>query len=307
MKFFNVLIISILTFSCSHAQILGGIVNQATRKLERKIEDKIIQAVSDELVRRAFRPLESSIDSIMRQKYQDSINNGQPIDWEKTGAAYADFLDGMNKAVELPVKYTFDVTQEIEIVDYNKKRNYIKLHYSKNDPVMAIENIDNAQNNSFVVIDMSKDAMILYATDKKGKKTGQIVPSITQWSKSLVQTATNDDINEPYDIVMTGKTKKIAGYNSNEFKGTSKDEKVTMYISVNFPVNTQKSFQAYLSKLAPQAYNENISKATDNGVMMEFENTRTDEKGEKTTWVTKKVTEKLFDIINEEYGLYNEK
>ncbi|MFZ1559473.1 MAG: hypothetical protein WAT37_06075 [Saprospiraceae bacterium] len=78
---FNILSASITI----DAQILGGFMNEAKRKLERKIEDKIIQAVSDELAQRAFKPIDQAIDSMMRKKYQDSFNNGQPFDHEKNG------------------------------------------------------------------------------------------------------------------------------------------------------------------------------------------------------------------------------
>jgi hypothetical protein len=112
---------------------------------------------------------------------------------------------------------------------------------------------------------------------------------------------------ENYEIVKTGKTKKIAGYQSAEYKGKSKEEQITMYISTNFPIDAQKSMQNYMANLAPPSYNENMSKAIDSGVMMEFENVRLDEKGEKTTWITKKVAIKTFDIINQDYGFYKDK
>ncbi|MEZ4909477.1 MAG: hypothetical protein R2774_01315 [Saprospiraceae bacterium] len=304
MKIFST-IIFLLLHTCVHSQILGGIMNEAKRKLERKIEDKIIHTISDELARRAFKPIESSIDSIMRQKYQDSISGGQPVDWEKAGAAYADFLKGMNATLELPEKYTFDVTQEVEIIDYNNKKNLVKMHYSKNEPVLAMENLDDEDTKSIVVMDMTKDAMILYTTDKKGNKQGQIIPSVSKLTKTVVSAAEKE--NENYEITKTGKSKKIAGYQSNEYKGKTKEENITMYISTDFPINAQKSMQAYMSKLAPQSYNENMTNMVDSGFMMEFENVRLDEKGEKTTWITKKVSQKAFDIINAEYGLKNEK
>ena len=130
---FNILSASITI----DAQILGGFMNEAKRKLERKIEDKIIQAVSDELAQRAFKPIDQAIDSMMRKKYQDSINNGQPFDHEIMGEDYTVYLNSVN----LAEKYTFDVTQEVENIDYSKKkRNYIKLHYSKNNAISRYRN-----------------------------------------------------------------------------------------------------------------------------------------------------------------------
>jgi hypothetical protein len=305
MKFIIItLILLSLSFHQLNAQIFGGIMNEAKRKLERKIEDKIIQAVSDELVKRAFRPVEQSIDSLLREKYQDSIAQGDDVDWEKVGTAYGEFLNGMNKAVDLPDKYTFDVTQEIEITDYDKKKNNIKLHYSKKDTILAMENIDDEKSKSIVVIDIAKDAMIMYTIDKKGKKTGQVVPSVLKFTQSISSASTKntkDDLSD-FKVQKTGKSKKIAGYNSDEYKGNSSKEEITMYLSTNFPINTQKTMQAYLSKLAPPSYNENMTYSL-NGIMLESENMRLDEKGEKTTWKTKKISEKSFDIVNIDYGL----
>lgn len=105
------------------AQILGGFMNEAKRKLERKIEDKIIQAVSDELAQRAFKPINQTIDSMMPKKYQDSINNGQLFNHEKMGEAYTVFLSSVN----LPEKYTFDVTQKVENIDYSKKKKLYQI------------------------------------------------------------------------------------------------------------------------------------------------------------------------------------
>lgn len=116
---FNILSASITI----DAQILGGFMNEAKRKLERKIEDKIIQAVSDELAQRAFKPIDQAIDSMMRKKYQDSINNGQPFDHEIMGEDYTVYLNSVN----LAEKYTFDVTQEVENIDYSKKKKLYQI------------------------------------------------------------------------------------------------------------------------------------------------------------------------------------
>jgi len=116
---FNILTASITI----DAQILGGFMNEAKRKLERKIEDKIIQAVSDELAQRAFKPIDQAIDSMMRKKYQDSINNGQPFDHEIMGEDYTVYLNSVN----LAEKYTFDVTQEVENIDYSKKKKLYQI------------------------------------------------------------------------------------------------------------------------------------------------------------------------------------
>lgn len=283
------------------AQILGGIMNEAKRKLERKIEDKIIQAVSDELAQRAFKPIDQAIDSMMRKKYQDSLNNGQPYDHEKMGEAYAAFLSSLNSSVNLPEKYTFDVTQEVETIDYSKKRNYIKLHYAKNNAIIGIETIDEKLEKQLVVMDLSQDIMVLYTTDKKGKKTGQAIPSVMKLAGAMTnKLKVTDSISYQMNLKKTGKTKKIAGYTGTEYKGNSANEDIIMYISDQFPIKWEKTFSQYTKQFAPEPFTENVD-ISEGGVMLEYENTRKDEKGEKTTWVTKKVSEKTFSIITSEY------
>lgn len=293
----------ILTITISaDAQIFGGIMNEAKRKIERKVEDKIIQAVSDELAQRAFKPIDQAIDSMMRKKYQDSLGNGQPYNNEKTAEAYASFLSSLNAAVDLPEKYTFDVTQEVETIDYSKKRNYIKLHYSKNSGIIGMETTDEKQIKQLVVMDLTKDIMILYTTDKKGKKTGQAIPSVMKLAGAMSNAVKPSIDSSAYNMNLkkTGKSKKIAGYISSEYKGSSAEEEIVMYISDQFPIKWDKNFTRYTSQFAPDPFTENIS-TSDGGVMLEYENSRKDEKGEKSTWSTKKISEKTFSVITSEY------
>ncbi len=289
----------ILVQKDSSAQIFGGIMNEAKRKIEKKVEDKIVQAVSDELARRAFKPIDQAMDSLMRQKYQDSVGKGQKVDWDKMGDAYAAFLADMNKTIELPEKYSFDITQEVEVIDYSKKRNYIRLHYSKKDAIIGMESLDEKQTKQLVVIDLQKDAMILYTTEKNGDKTGQVIPSVMKLG-AAASSSVKAEKSDKWKIRKTGKSKKVAGYNSQEYSGETSDEKILMYVSENFPINIQKNFQPYMSKFAPSSYTENMA-GTEQGIMLEYENIRKDEKGEKTTWVTKKISEKPFDLVNADF------
>lgn len=305
MKKLVVLILVVITSNISQGQILGRIMNEAKRKVEQKVEDKIVQAVSEELARRAFKPIDEAMDSMMRQKYQDSVAHGQKVDWDKAGKAYGDFLAGMNRAVTLPEKYSFDVTQEVEVIDYSNKRTYLKLHYSKEGGYMGMETVDDKQEQQFIVMDMQQDAMVLFTKDKKGKKTGQAIPNVMKLSAGLAASVKTDEASKPsFRIDKTGNSKKVAGYTCSEYKGQTDEENVMMYVSDNFPVDMRKGYVAYMSRIAPASFTENSRQAV-NGVMMEYENSRKDGK-EKTTWVTKKVSEKQFSVNVSEYSFDRE-
>ena len=126
-------------------------------------------------------------------------------------------------------------------------------------------------------MDLSQDIMVRYKTDKKGKKTGQAIPSVMKLAGPMTNSVKDtDSISYQMNLKKIGKTKKIAGY-----------------ISDQFPIKWEKTFSQYNKQFAPEPFTENVD-ISEGGVMMEYENIRKDEKGEKTTWVTKKVSEKTF-------------
>lgn len=281
-----------------HAQFMGRIMDRARQKVEQRIEDKIIEEVSEAIARRAYRPVEKAIDDALRQKYQDSVQQGQSVDWEKMGKAYAAFLTGLNNAANIPDQYIFDLTQEVEIIDYNKQRSFVKLHYSENQPVLGIENPDNFNNTNLVVLDLKSDVMVIFSTDSKGKKTAQAVPGYLAFSSSMAAQA-SDKTAEDFQIRKTGSSKKVAGYPCDEYNGESKEEIMKLWVTESFPTSHSKALAAYLQKYAPPAYAENTSLVK--GMVLQSENTRKDEPGKKFLWTTKKISPRTFEIRKSDY------
>lgn len=280
----------------SDAQIMGRIMDRAKNKLERKIEDKIVEEISEEIARRAFRPVEKAIEDAARQMYQDSMNQGEPVDWEKAGAAYSAFLNGMNKTADIPDSYKFDITQEVEVIDYNKKRNYIRMHYSESGPYLGMENNDDENKKQMIVIDVQKDVVVLFTTDKSGQKTAQAIPGMLGFSSHYAQNVTED---QQIKINKTGKSKKIAGYDCAEFEGENKDETMVMYTTMDFPVKLDKTMSPYLQKFSPASYYENSMNIS--GMMLQSENTRKDDPSKKFLWSTKKINKKSFELLKADY------
>jgi hypothetical protein len=294
-----------LAFLCfaqtSDAQLMGRIMDRAKNKLERKIEEKIVEEISEEIARRAYRPVEKAIEDAARQKYQDSLNKGEAVDWEKLGESYAAFLNGLNKAANLPDQYHFDLTQEVEVIDYNKKRSYIRMYYSAKDPILGMENTDDDNKKQLVVIDIQRDLVVLYTTEKNGNKTGQALPGVLGLSSALSKNTADEYYTS---INKTGKTKKIAGYDCKEFTGESKEELMEIYTTVQFPVNLDKTMGPYLQKFAPAAYYENAQSVS--GMLMQSENTRKDDPTKKFSWTTKKVNQRPFEIKTDDYTFGND-
>jgi hypothetical protein len=276
--------------------------------LERKIEDKIVDAITDEIARRAFRPVEQAIDSMMRQKYRDSINGGKEVDWDKAGAAYGQFLEDMNKAVDLPESYVFDIIQEVETTDYKGKKNQMKLYYAKTEAIMGMENMDEEKSTQLVVMDLNRDVMVLYTTDKKGQKKAQAIPSVMKFGGAMAASVKSDEREKPSDLKIekTGKTKKIAGYTGHQYKGESKDVELDMYVCEDLKTSWSSKTATYMQTVAPAAYMESI-RNIQGGIMLAFDNTKKEGDKEKTSWNTRKLSEKTFLIKNADYTFGQDK
>ena len=108
-------------------------------------------------------------------------------------------------------------------------------------------------------MDLSQDIMVRYKTDKKGKKTGQAIPSVMKLAGPMTNSVKDtDSISYQMNLKKTGKTKKIAGYIGTEYKGNSTNEDIVMYISDQFPIKWEKTFSQYNKRFAPEPFTENV-------------------------------------------------
>lgn len=289
----------------SHSQILGNILGEATRKINRKVEEKIVQVVADEIVKRAFRPIEKSIDTLLRQQFEDSLNTQGEIDINQWSAAYADYLSQMNTSVELPPSYSFNLIQKVEMTDNNDK-SYVTLYYSDSGNVFGMETHEKNNERQIVVLDMEKEAAIMYLIDKNGEKSGQVVPNFFKLASAFSQSVKTDssETNE-MKIEATGKTRNVAGFTCQELKGESKDENITLYVTEDFPIQKNQTMDQFLMKFAPESYQQNSMNRELKGMMLEYENIPKKRPSEKSKWVTQSVRKESFVITNKDFGLVN--
>ena len=301
-KYFFVFLFFFLIGVCQ-AQILGNILGEATRKINRKVEEKLVQVISDEIVRRAFKPIDRTMDSLMRQQFQDSLGQTEKVDWDKWGEAYADYLKNMNTSVDLPETYEFNVVQKVEST-HNKEKTQITLYYSESEGVFGIETEEKKEGKNIVVLDVKKDAAVMYTIDNKGQKSGQVVANFFKMTSAFANSAAVSEAQDnDLKISATGKTKTIAGYKCQEYKGESSDENITLYLTQEFPVSKDKSMEAFFMKFAPEAYNKNNSYKALNGVMLEYENISKTKKSDTSQWITQSVKKEKFVLNNKDYGL----
>jgi len=299
MKILITFLIVLFIAPAAESQILGRITERAVRKVERRIEDKLVEAISEEIARQAFRPVEQAIDSMLRQKYQDSLGR-EEIDWEKMAGAYADFLNGLNDAADLPENYTFDLKMDIEATDYDGKKSTSSLFFSKSTSILGVESNEHSNETQLVIIDIEKDIIILYSTDKEGRKSAQAVPSMLKFMSSLTkqESTAEDPINE-VAFTKTGKTRTIAGHQTHQFAGSTEEELIEYYAAESFPVSWENSFGPYLEQFAPESFSDRND--LPEGMILASSTIQKSDSSQKSSWETTKIEEKEITIQNADY------
>jgi hypothetical protein len=294
----------------SDAQIFNSILREAQRKIEQKVADKLVDALAEEIAKKAFRPIEASMDSMMRKSYQDSVNHGEKVDWNKAGKAYGEFLRGMNEAVDLPEKYALDVRQEIEFTQYDEKKIDMVMYYSVDKPITAMETSDKKNESNLILMDMEKDVMVMYSVSKKGEKRAQTFANVSRFSKTMANSVQDSKTEAgKYKIKKTGKTKKVAGYACEEFILTSPEMEMTMYITTEFPIKWEQKSTAYMGQFTPEDYSMANGIREGGGIMLEYTSTQLEGKKQTSTWTTKSIKKETRNIVNSEYifGMVDEK
>jgi hypothetical protein len=274
------------------------IKNRAQQKLERKIEDRIVEELSEELARMAFKPIDRAMDDMLRSQYEEE--QGGEVDWEKSGEAYSDFLKGMNAATNVPESYHFDIQVEAEMKDYEKEKHEMTFLYAKGQKILGLKQKQDGED-VMIVIDNERDAIIMYSTED-GKKKAQAIPSMNKFAMGLAKSSMeNQDDRTKYVFKKTGKTKKIAGYLSDEFTFESEMEKGDAWIAQNFPISFFDIFGFGMNQFMPKTYSDTMVELDGMVMMSNYENK--EDKKIQSSFKVKKVIEENTEITNKDWGL----
>ena len=274
------------------------ILKRTQDKLERKVEDKIVEELSEELARMAFQPIENAMDEMLRSSYEEQ--QGGEVDWEKSGAAYNDFLKSLNANANVPAAYEFNLTVEAEIKDHDKEKHEVTMLFKNSENIIGFKQ-DQSGDETTIVIDNENNVMIMYSTDDEGNKTAQALPSINTFGKSMMNGMETQDIDNSLKISKINKQKKIAGYLAQGYEFDSDKEKGNAWIAIDFPVDFFEIMANGFSNFMPQTYNETVMETK--GMVMESLYENKDDKNIKSSFKVKKVREEETSINNEEWGI----
>ncbi len=281
---------------------------ETNAQLLKKLKNRVQQAAEDALVDKAgektTQETEKALDSLLEidPNYQ-SKNQGQlPNIFMQS--------DTENIAVEDIYQFNTNVTYEMKI-ESNSNPSSIdySMWFSDHDNYMGTEmkNIksegqpaQNGQMSMLTILDDKNQAMLIIMEEQKiaqiisMEKIKEIGIEEDQENKSSATSVPK--------INKTGNSKKIQGYNCEEFETQTEEGKTTMWITQDLRL-FQKNMFANLSKSLGGNTFQKIPESA-KGFMMEmyFQNTET---GEKTSMIVKDISKKNRSINTKDYQFMN--
>ena len=296
------LIIMILCLSPTNtdAQFLKDVARSAKNKLARKVKDKAVETLAEEIARRAFRPINDVMDDWVRENMKrDSSYAGLSDDSLAIIMRdnYATILGSMNKAADLPPSYSFDYVMDITVTD-GKEVNKMKMLLSKTAGVIGIEQMEG-KDEQLMVMDVDKDIIVMY---NKKKKTAQALPGMMSLGSAMTKSTIED---HEFTVNKKGGSKTIAGYNATDLEIKSEKYITNAWISTNAPFDWSESYGRLVERFSPRSFNQ-AQEELGKGMMLE---STTKEFGKKkgkykseSHWLTTNISEKGMTIDNKAYS-----
>ncbi|MEN8124268.1 MAG: DUF4412 domain-containing protein [Bacteroidota bacterium] len=291
LKAILLLVIFSLSFSQnSNAQIL--------KKLKKRVQQAVEETVIDKTADKAAQETGKAMDSLLEidPDYQPNNKN---------------ILYGNNEDIPIESVYKFDtsVTYKMESVTDNKpvSMDYNML-FSKNNNYLATK-MQNINSEDFkgkegtmqmtTILDDKNQAMIMLMEEQK---IAQVISmeKIKDVAVNEENETSQMDINKP-NIKKTGKSKKILGYNCDEFETITDDGKATFWITKELSIYHKNMFSNLNRSLGGDQFNNFPDAAK--GLMMEmfFEG----KNGEKNTMKVIDINKKSSEISTTGYQFMN--
>lgn len=277
-------LIATFTITFAHAQIFGRIVDRAKDKISNKLEDKVVERISEEIARAAMKPIDNAIDDMLKERHaQDSING-------KTDVDYGEFVNAFLKPVNLPDSYTFDMTLECETKDYDGDKTDMEMLLTKDGSAIGFVQFENGERIT-MVFDTKNDIMAVYNEEEK-KVQG--MPSMLSLAGAMASSQEEDAYEMSFD--KTGKTKKVAGYECDEWEIDDEETTTKALVAEDFPIEWKESFGPFLKQLLPTTQRDQMPK----GMTLKSES-KTKSKNKKSKFEVKKVIDSAMTINNKDY------
>ena len=209
-----------------------------------------------------------------------------------------DILGAMNKDVDLPDKYSFDVRLKCKVTDEDGETNLFDLLFSKNEEIFGVNNAEMGAEENLVVMDSQRDAVVMYS-ETDGTKEYRVIPGAMSGAMSMAedyQVDENDKSKVP-PIQATGNNLMVAGHNCLEYLMQKDGSEIYMYFTKELDLDWQSSYGGIIKRFSKSTYDSAFGNVE--GIMLKSISKEKD--GSTTIWETYEVDEKGVKINNKEY------
>ncbi len=254
-----------------------------------------------QILKRLKKKVQQVVEETMLEKSSDSLHDDDSNYQDKNDERLQNMFMGNKEDVPIESVYKFDtsVTYRMESVADNKPVSIdYNMLFSKNNNYMAtkMQNINSEEMKGksgamqmTTILDDKNQAMIMLMEDQK---IAQVISM-----EKIKDVAVNEDSEETDietskpNIKKTGRTKKILGYQCDEFETITEDGKSLVWITKELSVYHKNMFSNLNKSLGGDQFNNYPDAAK--GLMMEmhFESKNGEKSNMKIIDINKKSTE----------------
>lgn len=289
-----VVLTSLLICGTANAQILKKLKKRVQEATENVIVEKVAQKTAQETGKAMDSLL--NIDPDYQQKNQEQ--------WQQMfGQGGADVPIEKNYQFDTNVMYTMEFTsnEENSVVDYSMwfsdKNNYMATQVSQ----IQSGSKDNQEMPPSVlsVIDDKNKAMIIFMEE-------QNIAQVLSMEK-IKNIATDENDSEGLDasfdaIKKTGNSKKILGYDCEEFSSENEDTKFIFWVTQELDIYQKNMFYNVSKSLGGSSFGSIPKEAKGLMMEMQFEHKSKDEHGKM---MVKQIRKESKSIDTEKYQFMN--
>ena len=276
MRLFKVLSISLLICLLSINSLEAQLLKKLKKRVQEATEDVIAEKAAQKAEQEAGKALDSllEIDPDYEANYQQQLNQ---------------MMGSGSENIPIEESYAFQtsVTYELTMTDKNEPSvvNH-EMWFPKKEGYMAtkVKNTSKADSKDMPssilsILDDKNQAMIIIMEEQK---IAQLLSMAKIKEISVEENKTESADTEFNSIQKTGKTKKILGYDCEEFSSQNETNKYSFWITKDLELFQKNMFFNISKSLGGNTF-DNVPKNAQ-GFMMEmhFENTSNMEKGSMT-------------------------
>jgi hypothetical protein len=285
------------------ALMIGGSANaQILKKLKKRVQEATEDVIVEKAAQKTAQETGKAMDSLLN--IDPDYEQKNPEQWQKMfGQGGADVPIEESYHFDTNVMYTMEFTsnKENSVVDYSMwfsdKDNYMATQVSQ----IKSGSKDNQEMPAtvFSVIDEKNKAMIILMQEQR---IAQVI-SMDKIKDIATEENESDGLDASFDAInKTGNSKKILGYDCEEFASENQDTRSTFWVTQELDIYQKNMFYNVSKSLGGSSFGSIPKEAK--GLMMEmhFEHKSKDERGKM---IVKEIRKESKSIETEGYQFMN--